>query len=290
MILLILFLNVCQASKYNKEIGDVIKAKYYDINLIAGPENADVKTKFYVFKGKDNKNQNQVVIKKVPTTKMENKEAEIHQKLSDLNHENIIKFEGFFKEESDSYLVTEFAHGGDLLDYIKKYGPLEENKARKFFKQILDAVSFMHNKDVIHRDIKPDNIVITEKKLTGHDDEIPILKIIDFDFACYNKPGLLNNAGTQYYKAPESFTSDAKKLDVYSMGVLLHVLVYANWNLKCSNEVSYELNHLIKNMTKNSEKRFSADQIRNHAWMIEKKMSFYTKCTEWFSEMRNIFD
>jgi serine/threonine protein kinase len=100
------------------------------------------------------------------------REAEI---LSGLDHEGIVRLERWFETESHLYLVMEFLPGGDLLACIQQHGHFTETEARRLFKELCEAVTYLHTRDIVHRDLKLENILLTaEERSQAH------LKITDF--------------------------------------------------------------------------------------------------------------
>jgi serine/threonine protein kinase len=84
--------------------------------------------------------------------------------LESFSHEGIIKFINSFIHNNMFYTIMEYAHGDELGQYITEKKILPENEAKRIFKQIHEAVSYIHNKTVIHRDLKPNNIMFLDKE------------------------------------------------------------------------------------------------------------------------------
>lgn len=96
-----------------------------------------------------------------------------------LNHPNIVRIKEVLMSNSHLYLVLEYAGGGELFTKIAQQGKLSEKVAKRYFRQIMDAVKFCHNLYVCHRDIKPENILL---------DSEDNVKIADFGFASIMEP------------------------------------------------------------------------------------------------------
>ncbi len=79
--------------------------------------------------------------------------------LKQIDHPNILKIFEYYEKKNNLYLVTEHLDGGELFDRIEKYSKFSEKKAAYIFRQILCAVSYMHDKNIAHRDLKPENIL-----------------------------------------------------------------------------------------------------------------------------------
>jgi len=112
---------------------------------------------------------------------------------------------------------------GDLLNYIINQGPIKESHVRIWFRQIVLAVQYLHAMDIVHRDIKCENILITEN-LT--------LKLTDFGFSKFIKRGQRLNCITHCcsvgYAAPEVLRQsayDGMLSDIWSLGVVLYVML-----------------------------------------------------------------
>jgi len=112
---------------------------------------------------------------------------------------------------------------GQLLNYIIDKGPLKESQARIWFRQIVLAVQYLHAMDIVHRDIKCENILVTEN-LT--------LKLSDFSFSKFIKKGQTLNCITHCcsigYAAPEVLRCSAYNgmlSDIWSLGVVLYVML-----------------------------------------------------------------
>lgn len=80
--------------------------------------------------------------------------------LRKIRHSNIIRLYEVFESEKHFLMVMEYANGGDLLQYVKKYKRLEEEKAKKIFRQVVYGLAHCHCRSVLHRDIKLDNVLM----------------------------------------------------------------------------------------------------------------------------------
>jgi hypothetical protein len=84
--------------------------------------------------------------------------------LKDLNHPNIVRVEKVFYSTSTIYIFQELVTGGDLLSYVDCRGPLSEGHAAMITKQLLEAVKYLHDNNIVHRDIKLENVLMTSSR------------------------------------------------------------------------------------------------------------------------------
>ncbi|CAD8155245.1 unnamed protein product [Paramecium octaurelia] len=172
-----------------------------------------------VFKAYDRMTDSQVAIKKYNSNLLQSeqkkllfKETEILRKL---DHENIVKFLGTYK----STIVLEFIDGQTLRNYLKNQPNrrLQENEAKQIYSQIREGVKYLHSRNIYHRDLKADNIMIINNQV----------KLIDFGLASENQL-CQDYCGTPAYMAPEIFQKkpyDGKKADIWALGVLLYQIL-----------------------------------------------------------------
>ncbi|GCC20177.1 hypothetical protein chiPu_0018784, partial [Chiloscyllium punctatum] len=198
-----------------------------------------------------------------------------------LNHPNIVKLFEVIETEKTLYLVMEYASGGEVFDYLVAHGRMKEKEARAKFRQIVSAVQYCHQKCIVHRDLKAENLLL--------DGDMHI-KIADFGFS--NEFTLGNKldtfCGSPPYAAPELFQGkkyDGPEVDVWSLGVILYTLVsgslpFDGQNLKELRErvlrgkyripfyMSTDCENLLKKfLVLNPAKRGSLEQIMKDRWM-----------------------
>lgn len=131
--------------------------------------------------------------------KLEN-EMQIMQSIS---HPSIVQYCEHKDIENHLYIIMEFVACGDLQQHLTEYGPLSEYTAKQMATQVFDALHYLHNKRITHRDIKPDNILIASL-----DDDNFIIKLSDFGLSKVvnnNDTFLKTFCGTLLYCAPEVF-------------------------------------------------------------------------------------
>ncbi|XP_064484710.1 MAP/microtubule affinity-regulating kinase 3-like isoform X11 [Ornithodoros turicata] len=198
-----------------------------------------------------------------------------------LDHPNIVKLYQVIETEKTLYLVMEYASGGEVFDYLVAHGRMKEKEARAKFRQIVSAVQYCHQKRIIHRDLKAENLLL--------DGEMNI-KIADFGFSNEFVPGMKLDTfcGSPPYAAPELFQGkkyDGPEVDVWSLGVILYTLVsgslpFDGANLKELRErvlrgkyripfyMSTDCENLLKKfLVLNPAKRATLEAIMKDKWM-----------------------
>lgn len=123
--------------------------------------------------------------------------------------------------DQNYFLIFEYVAGKQLYDVIVNDGYLNESIARRYFRQILSAIDFIHRNSIVHRDLKIENILL---------DEFDNIKIIDFGLSNFydNKSTLNTFCGSLYFAAPELLLGQrysGPEIDVWSLGVILFVLL-----------------------------------------------------------------
>ena len=164
-----------------------------------------------------------------------------------LNHPNIVKLEEIKMDENNYYIVMEYINGGELSDYLKKYiekygKPFSEEIVQYLMKQIISALIYIHDLNIIHRDLKLENIMVdfdNEKDKEELNMMKAKIKIIDFGFAIMlsSKFSLTNSAvGTFMYMDPKilkEFDNQVlvdksrgygKEVDIWSLGCICYQL------------------------------------------------------------------
>jgi serine/threonine-protein kinase len=159
---------------------------------------------------------------------------------ANLTHPNIVAVHDWGQENSTYYIVMEYVTGKSLQDLIKESAPLPPRTAIDILNQVLNALSFAHKKGVIHRDVKPHNILITEEGL---------IKVTDFGIAQAKmsseeeEPTVM---GTAYYVSPEQAQGlpASEASDIYSAGVVLFQMLTGDVPFKGKSAVDIAIKHV----------------------------------------------
>ncbi len=166
------------------------------------------------------------------------KEARIQAKLQ---HPNIVQLYSAEKRDGMFFMVSEYIDGGALDRYLKAKGKLSWDEAVSFIFQVCDAVQFAHDMGIIHRDIRPANILLTRNKK---------VKMTDFGTSRHLNVNsvAMTRIGCPPYMAPEHFEGKATfQSDVYSIGMMFYELLvgklpFSNFNpLKIEEEAKNRL-------------------------------------------------
>ncbi|KAL4237520.1 hypothetical protein ACF0H5_002234 [Mactra antiquata] len=136
-------------------------------------------------------------------------------------HPNISRMFEMFEDNYRVYMILEYAENGDVLRYIQKSGAIKEHLSRIWIRQVGDAVRYLHNQDITHRDLKLENLLL---------DNNFNIKICDFGFVKSNSMKELSRTycGSKSYASPEILRGepyDPKKADLWAMGVILYIFI-----------------------------------------------------------------
>lgn len=195
-------------------------------------------------------------------------------------HDNIVQLLDFF-EDDEFYHIEMEPHGNpgtDLFDLIELQPCMSESQCKSIFKQVVSAVRHLHGHDIVHRDIKDENIIV---------DGDGLVKLIDFGSSAFVRQGPFDLfVGTIDYAAPEVLSGrpyEGKPQDVWALGILLYTIVYKenpfysvdeimDHELRVPFVLSEDCLSLIKLiLTRDLRKRPSVEDIWAHPWMEEDK-------------------
>ena len=200
-----------------------------------------------------------------------------------LSHPNIVNIFDVGQQNNKHYIVMEYVEGKTLQDFITLHAPLSVNKAVDFASMICDGLQAAHENGIIHRDIKPHNILITKSG---------IVKVADFGIAqAVSKKTLTFNGhieGTVHYIAPEQAKGEpvTPATDLYSLGCVLYEMLTGNVPFDAESPITVVLKHIhdepvlpreinqdipiglqnviLKSMEKNPARRFkTAEELHN---------------------------
>ena len=178
--------------------------------------------------------------------------------MASLNHPNIIKVIDFDEQPHQLSIVLELLEGEDLDVKIKKNVPLSDNEINNIFSQTLSAFEYAHSKGIVHRDIKPGNIMITESGA---------IKVMDFGIARATDDigatmtSTWNVIGTAQYLSPEQATGELAdgRSDLYSLGCLMYELLTGQPPFTGDTPVSIAYQHVSSPLTPASQIKAGLD-------------------------------
>ena len=159
---------------------------------------------------------------------------------SELSHPNIVSVLDVGTDHGLPYMVMEYVDGPDLKEYIRQNAPLDLHEVIRIMDQILSAVALAHKHNVIHRDLKPQNILM---------DKIGNIKIADFGIAvALNQSSVTQTnsvMGSVHYMSPEQTRGGlvTKQSDIYSLGIILYELITGTVPFNGDTPVSIALKH-----------------------------------------------
>ncbi|CAG7903122.1 serine/threonine-protein kinase ATG1a [Brassica rapa] len=174
--------------------------------------------------------------------------------LRTIDHPNIIRLHEAIETGDRIFLVLEYCSGGDLAEYINLHGKVSEPVAKHFMRQLALGLQALQEKHCIHRDLKPQNLLLSSKEVT------PLLKIGDFGFARSLTPEAMAETfcGSPLYMAPEIIRNrkyDAKA-DLWSAGAILFQLVTGKPPFDGTNQFQ-----LFHNIVRDTELKFPEDAL-----------------------------
>ena len=270
------------------EIKEIPKKKYITQKLLG----VGTYGKVYLVQNKYTKEY--FAMKEIPKTSedllSDNEIMDEIEILKNLDHPDIVRITEFYNTENSYYLINEYCKYGELYEQVKN--EFSETQIAVMFRQILSGIAYLHSNNIIHRDLKLENILINdiEKSITTNED-LFLVKIIDFGTAKIFDKNKIPRAivGSIYYIAPEVLLKKyGKECDMWSLGVILYMFIVGHapfdgrsnrdimekikkgkylknekrWK-KASNEVKDLINKLL---VLEPEKRLTAFEALKHPW------------------------
>ena len=233
------------------EIGTMLSGRYEVLKRVGSGGMADV------YMAKDHKLNRNVAVKVLKSEYVEDEkflrkfETEA-QAVARLSHPNIVNIYDVGIEDGINYIVMELAEGITLKEYIRKKGYLTPKETVEISTQIASAISHAHKNHIIHRDIKPQNILVSD---TG------IIKVTDFGIAKATSSNTVTSTatamGSVHYISPEQAKGRFcdEKSDIYSLGITMYEMVTGHVPFDHENGVTIALMHLQNEITPPSQIR-----------------------------------
>ncbi|XP_041966710.1 death-associated protein kinase 2 isoform X2 [Alosa sapidissima] len=208
--------------------------------------------------------------------------------LQQIQHPNIITLHDIYENRTDVVLILELVSGGELFDFLAQKESLSEEEATEFIKQILDGIQYLHSRNIVHFDLKPENIMLLNNKVP-----LPRIKLIDFGLAHKIEDGVefKNIFGTPEFVAPEIVNYEPLGLeaDMWSIGVITYILLsgaspflgdtkqetlgnISAMNYEFDEEFFGSTSELAKSfikqlLVKDTRKRMTIQDALNHPWI-----------------------
>ena len=200
---------------------------------------------------------------------------------SHLRHPNILRLYGFIHDKSKIYLIMEYAPKGELFKILRENDHFDEETSACFFLQMVDAISYCHSKGVIHRDVKPENILI------GSDGN---LKMADFGWSVSRSNSRRNTlCGTLDYLPPEMLDGQEHSfaVDIWALGILLFEFLTGNAPFEederdktISRIKAVDIHFpddfpalakdlILKLLQKDPKDRIALSDVKNHPWILQ---------------------
>lgn len=210
-----------------------------------------------------------------------------------LNHQNIVQIYDIFDSARETYVVMEYLAGGELLDLITESDHLSEKNSKQVIREVLQAVQYLHARGIVHRDVKPENILCVNRAWPLR------VKLTDFGLSKMVGNGedgservMRSQCGTAYYLAPEIANnfSYSKPVDLWACGVVLYVMLAGKFPFygdtddkfmrrlrggvkfpeKEWNGISADAKALVRGLLDaKAETRLSASEALQHRWLMD---------------------
>uniref|UniRef100_H0X8H2 Serine/threonine-protein kinase 33 n=2 Tax=Otolemur garnettii TaxID=30611 RepID=H0X8H2_OTOGA len=183
----------------------------------------------------DRETQTKWAIKKVNKEKAGSSAVKLLERevsiLKSVKHEHIIHLEQVFETPKKMYLVMELCEDGELKEILHKKGHFSENETRWIIKSLASAIAYLHSNDIVHRDLKLENILVKSSFIDANNELNLNIKVTDFGLAV-KKHGrseamMQSTCGTPIYMAPEVINAHdySQQCDIWSIGVIMYSLL-----------------------------------------------------------------
>eukprot|EP00668_Euglena_longa_P038986 GGOE01050137.1.p1 GENE.GGOE01050137.1~~GGOE01050137.1.p1 ORF type:complete len:1156 (-),score=276.28 GGOE01050137.1:35-3502(-) len=233
--------------------------------------------------------QEQFAVKVIPRVKVKKANVAEAEILKKLRHTNVIQMYELMDDAAQEfiYLVLEFVADGAIMsldgDGQAKTPPLQEPSCARCMKQVIEGLAYLHSMNIIHRDIKPDNLLIDRKK--------DVVKLCDFGVGMLfenENDTVRKTEGTPFFLAPEACRGQyysGKSCDIWQLGITLFALIFGRVPFLAANQIalfsdiqqkplsippghSSNLSHLLQRMLeKDALIRISLNEIKDHPWV-----------------------
>eukprot|EP01126_Amoeba_proteus_P018183 TRINITY_DN1914_c0_g2_i1.p1 TRINITY_DN1914_c0_g2~~TRINITY_DN1914_c0_g2_i1.p1 ORF type:complete len:555 (-),score=85.83 TRINITY_DN1914_c0_g2_i1:127-1791(-) len=286
----------------DKTPGQIYLRLHFPKGLTDGGQlKCDEPTKYYTFEGQlgvgafglvrlctHKTSKKQYAIKIITKQKMNRRQTELLQReisvMSKLHHPNIVDLIEAYDTTTSTYLVLEYVDGGSILKELMEHGPYTEKESARLMRQLIESILYMNSRGVAHRDLKPDNLLITRDRT---------LKVSDFGLSKDYSEGsaLVTSVGTACYVAPEVLSGKkyTTACDIWSCGVITYILLSAQMPFHGpNNDIIFEkirvadyvfpspyfdhvsveaLDFIDKILVPNVKHRMIIDQCLLHSWL-----------------------
>mmetsp|Transcript_30216 Transcript_30216/g.100041 ORF Transcript_30216/g.100041 Transcript_30216/m.100041 type:complete len:1060 (-) Transcript_30216:13-3192(-) len=201
-----------------------------------------------------------------------------------LRHDKIVQLRDVFETPDQLYLVLDLVEGGDLYDHIVSNGRMQEDHSRYVLAQLVDALMYIHSKNIVHRDLKLDNILIDSVR--SHPGCMEV-KVADFGHSKSIRDGYtqaLTACGTPQYWAPEQQKAGIsgsydERVDIWSLGVVLYAMLTgtlpfdstaASQSAKFKFRGSRQAEELLRGLIRVApEHRMSLEEVLKSPWVLQ---------------------
>jgi len=240
------------------------------------------------------------LIKKLPKTEnyekaRKNQTQTLKQEMvvmQNSDHPNIVRLFDYFEDHTRIYLIMDLCTGGKLIDFVARMKDFKESDASLLMKQAFAAMSYLHGSNILHRDVKPDNMLLESRSRPLEENT---LKLVDFGLSCNIAPGqeVRLVAGTREYISPQAIDGRyGTQTDMWSCGVTMYVLLCGYAPFRAESEaglfaaikrgnfvfpvadwrsVTENAKELIRSLLRLSPgERCTADQALEHEWVRQR--------------------